>query len=103
MHLVNEVLADVVQEFMQIRVVVIDVAGIWCMVVVLLQYGKGDTAVDAQRVDRHKALVARLLLDYRELPIAEVLRTDAYQVGIPLAEALMLELRYSRKPAPALL
>ena len=32
------------------------------------------------------ALVSRLLLDYRELTVAEVLRTDAYQVGIPLTE-----------------
>ena len=56
------------------------------MVVVLLQDGECDTAVDTQRVDRHEALVARLLLDYRELSIAEVLRTDAHKVGIPLAE-----------------
>ena len=85
-HLVHEVLAYMVQKLMQIRIVVIDVASIWCMVVVLLQYGECDTAVDAQRVDRHETLVARLLLDYRELTVAEVLRTDANQVGISLTE-----------------
>ena len=46
-HLVHEVLANVVQEFMQIRVVVVDVAGIWCMVVVLLQNGEGYSTVNA--------------------------------------------------------
>ena len=86
MHLVQEVLADMTKQFMQICVVVVDVARIWRMVVVLFQDGEGDTAVDAQRIDRHKALVAGLLLDYRELTIAEVLRTDAYQVGVSLTE-----------------
>ena len=85
-HLVHEVLANVVQEFMQICVVVIDVTTIRCMIVVLLQYSEGDSAVDTQRVDRHEALVARLLLDYRELTIAEVLRTDANQIRITLTE-----------------
>ena len=86
MHLFHKVLADVVQQFMQIRVIVINVAGIWRMIVVLLQDGKGDTAVDTQRVDRHEALIAGLLLDYRELTVAEVLRTDAHKVGITLTE-----------------
>ena len=85
-NFVHEVLADVVQQLMQIRVVVVDVAGIWRMVAIFLQYGKGDTAVDAQRVYRHEALVARFLLDYREMTIAEVLRTDAHQVGVSLPE-----------------
>ena len=86
MHLVHEGLANVVQEFMQIGVVVVDVASIRCMVVVLLQDSEGDTAVDAQAVDGHKALVTRLLLNDGELTVAEILRTDANQVGIPLAE-----------------
>ena len=85
-NFVHEVLTNVVQEFMQIRVVVINVAGIWCMVVVLLQYSEGDTTVDAETVDRHETFVAGLLLHDRKLAIAEVLRTDAHQVGIPLTE-----------------
>lgn len=85
-NFVHEVLADMVQQLMQIRVVVVDVAGIWRMVVVLLQDGKGDTAVDAQRVDRNETFVARLLLHDAELSVLEVLWTDAYQVGIPLTE-----------------
>ena len=64
-HLVHKVLAYMVQQLMQIRVVVVDVAGIWRMVAIFLQYGKGDSRVDAQRIDRHEALVAGLLLDYR--------------------------------------
>ena len=79
-YLVHEILAYMTKQFMQIRVVVVDVAGIWCLVVVLLQDGEGDSAVDAQRVDRHETLVTRLLLDDRELSVAEVLRTDAHQV-----------------------
>ena len=74
MHLIHKVLADVVQKFMQIRVVVVDVARIWRMVAIFLQYGKGDTAVDAHRVDGHKALVSRFLLHDAELSILEVLR-----------------------------
>ena len=85
-HLIHEVLSDVVQKLMQICVVVIDVTSIRCMVVVLLQDGEGDTAVDAQGVDRNEALVARLLLNYRELPVTEVLWADAYQVGVSLTE-----------------
>ena len=85
-NFIHEVLANMTQEFVQIRVVVVDVAGIWCMVVILLQYGKGDTAVDAQRVNRHETLVARLLLNYRELTVAEVLRTDSNQVGVSLTK-----------------
>ena len=47
MNFIHKVLADVVQQLMQIRVVVVDIAGIWCMVVVLLQYGKGDSTINA--------------------------------------------------------
>ena len=47
MNFVHEVLADVVQQFMQIRVVVVDVARIWRMVAIFLQYGKGDSTVNA--------------------------------------------------------
>ena len=71
---------------MQIRVVIIDVTSIRCMVVVLIQDGEGDTAVDAETVDRHETLVAGLLLNDRELTVAEVLRTDAHQVGVSLTE-----------------
>ena len=85
-NFIHEVFAYMVQQFMQIRVVVVDVAGIWCMVVVLLQYSEGDTAVDAETVDRHETLVAGLLLNDGELTVAEVLRTDAYQVGVSLTE-----------------
>lgn len=74
MHLIHKVFADVVQKLMQIRVVVVDVARIWRMVAIFLQYSKRDTAVDAQRVDGHKTLVARFLLHDAELSILEVLR-----------------------------
>ena len=80
MNFIHEVLAYMVQQFMQIRIVVVDVARIWRMVTIFLQYGKGYTAVDAQRVDRHEALVAGLLLNYRELTVSKVLRTDTHQV-----------------------
>ena len=86
MNFIHEIFANVVQEFMQIRVVVVDVARIWRIVAIFLQYGEGDTAVDAQRVDGNETLVARFLLDYRELPIAEVLRTDAHKVAVSLTE-----------------
>ena len=86
MNFIHKVLTNVAQEFMQIRVVVVDVAGIWCMVVVLLKNGEGDTAVDAQAVDGHKALVTRLLLNDGELTIAKVLWTDAYHVRVSLTE-----------------
>ena len=85
-NFVHKVFADVVQKLMQIRVVVVDVARIWRMVVVLLQDGKGDTAVDAKRVDRHETLVARFLLYDRKLAIAEVLRRYANQVAVSLSE-----------------
>ena len=71
-HLVHKVLAYMVQQLMQIRVVVVDVARIWRMVAIFLQYGKGDTAVDAQRVDRHETLVARFLLNDGELTVLKV-------------------------------
>lgn len=80
MHFFEEVLTDMAKQFMQIGIVVIYVARIWRMVVVLLQDSEGDTAVDAQRVDRNEALVARLLLNYRELPVSKILRTYAHQV-----------------------
>ena len=72
MHLIHKVLSDVVQKFMQIRVIVVDVACIWRMVAIFLQYGKCDTAVDTQRVDGHKTLVTSFLLHDTELSVLEV-------------------------------
>ena len=46
-NFVHEVLTNVVQEFMQIRVVVVDVARIWRMVVVLLQDSECYSTVNA--------------------------------------------------------
>ena len=46
-NFIHEVLANMTQEFVQIRVVVVDVAGIWCMVVVLLQYSESYSAINA--------------------------------------------------------
>ena len=47
---------------MQVAVVVVDVADVWSVVAVFFQDSKCDTTVDAQRIDRHKTLVASLLL-----------------------------------------
>ena len=85
-HLVHKVLTDVAKKLMQIRVVVVDVAGIWCMVVVLIQDSEGDTAVDAQAVDGYETLVSSLLLHDAELSVFEVLRRYANQVAVSLAE-----------------
>ena len=43
----QEVFADVVQKFVQITVVIINIACIWRMVAVFLQNCKSDTIVDA--------------------------------------------------------
>ena len=72
MNFLHEVLADVVQKLMQIRVVVINVARIWRMVTIFLQYCKGDTAIYAQRVDGNETFIARLLLYDGELTVLKV-------------------------------
>ena len=84
-YLFQKVLAYVSQQLMQVAVVVVDVARIWCSVVVLFKVGERDAAVDAQLVNWYKALVAGLLLNDGELSVFEVFRADAHQVGVSLA------------------
>ena len=71
---------------MQVAVVVVDVTAVWRVIAVLLQYSECDTAVDAQSVDRHKALVASFLLHDGELAVAKVLRRYPNQVAVSLSE-----------------
>ena len=61
-NLFQKVLANMVEQLMKVAVIVIDVACIWCMVIVSFKDGKGYPGVDAQSVDRHKAFVTSLLL-----------------------------------------
>ena len=82
----HEVLANMVEQLMKVAVIVINVACVWCMVIVSFKDGKGYSGVDAQSVDRHKAFVTSLLLDDRELAVAEVLRTDAHKVAVSLTK-----------------
>jgi hypothetical protein len=62
MHLFKKVLSNVVEQLMKVAVIVIDVACVWCMVIVSFKDGKGYPGVNAQSVDRHKAFVTSLLL-----------------------------------------
>ena len=78
--------SDKVQKFVQITVVIINFACIWCVVAVFLQYCKSNTAVDAHGVYWHMAFVSSFLLYYAKDAVTEVLRADAYHIRITLAQ-----------------
>ena len=86
MHLFKKVLSDMVEQLMKVAVIVIDVACVWCMVIVSFKDGKGYPCINAERVNRHKTFIAGLLLHDAKLTVAEVLRTDAHKVAVSLTE-----------------
>ena len=85
-YFVQKIFANMVQKFVQITVVIINFACIWCVVAVFLQYCKSNTAVDAHGVYWHMAFVSSFLLYYAKDAITEVLRADAYQIRITLPQ-----------------